>query len=160
MKQATRTMRLAACACAFVALSACGGTLGATFRNHGYIPPEEVLQDVIVGVDTRDTVASSIGRPGVSGILDESGWYYIRSRYRNFAFYAPEEIDRQVLAISFDNNGVVTNIERFGLERGRIVPLARRVTTENTQGIGLLRQAFGNLGQINVEDFFDQGGNL
>ncbi len=155
MNRATRAMRLAACACALVILSACGERPGATFRNHGYIPADEVLQDVVVGVDTRDTVASSIGRPGVSGILDESGWYYIRSRYRNFAFFAPEEIDRQVLAISFDRNGVVSNIERFGLERGRVVPLSRRVTTENTQGVGLLRQAFGNLGQIDLEDFFD-----
>ncbi len=154
MKQATRNMRLAACVIALVALSACG----ATFRNHGYIPNDEALQDVVVGVDTRDTVASSIGRPGVSGILDESGWYYIRSRYRNFAFYAPEEIDRQVLAISFNSAGVVTNIEKFGLERGRVVPLSRRVTTSNTQGIGLLRQAFGNLGRFNVEDFFDGDG--
>ena len=89
------------------------------------------------------------------GILDESGWYYIRSRYRNFAFYAPDEIDRQVLAISFDQDGVVSNIERFGLERGRVVRLSRRVTTSNTEGIGLLRQAFGNLGNFNPADFFD-----
>ncbi|MEM0946698.1 MAG: outer membrane protein assembly factor BamE [Pseudomonadota bacterium] len=151
MTQATRTSRLAACVFALALLSACG----ATFQNHGYVPADEVLQNVVVGVDTRDTVASAIGSPGVSGIVDDSGWYYVRSRYRNFAFYAPEEIDRQVLAISFDANGVVTNIERFGLERGRVVPLSRRVTTSNTQGIGLLRQAFGNLGQINIEDFFD-----
>lgn len=151
--QARRPLRLALCAVALVALAACG----ATFRNHGYIPPEEDLQNVIVGVDTRDTVASSIGRPGVSGILDDSGWYYIRSRYRNFAFFAPEEVDRQVLAISFDQGGVVTNIERFGLEQGRVVRLSRRVTTPNTQGVGFLRQAFGNLGRINPANLF--GGN-
>ncbi len=144
-------LRLAVCGLLLAALGACS----ATFRNHGYIPEEEALRDVIVGVDTRDTVASSIGRPGVSGILDESGWYYIRSRYRNFAFFAPEEIDRQVLAVSFDQTGVVTNVERFGLERGRVVRLSRRVTTSNTEGIGLLRQAFGNLGNFNPADFFN-----
>ena len=72
--------RLATALIALLVLASCS----ATFRNHGYIPPEEDLQNVIVGVDTRDTVASSVGRPGVEGILDESGWYYIRSRYRNF----------------------------------------------------------------------------
>lgn len=125
-----------------------------TFRNHGYIPLDEDLQNLVVGVDTRDTVAASVGRPGVSGILDESGWYYVRSRYRNYAYRVPEEIDRQVLAISFDEQGVVSNIEQFGLERGRVVRLSRRVTTENTQGVGFLRQAFGNLGRINPGDFF------
>ncbi len=151
MVQISAATRLLFCALCFIALAACG----ATFRDHGYMPPEEDLANVIVGVDTRDTVASSIGRPGVSGILSESGWYYIESRYRNFAWRAPEEIDRQVLAVSFDDAGVVTNIERFGLERGRVVRLSRRVTTENTQGIGFLRQAFGNLGRFNPGDFFD-----
>ncbi len=50
---------------------------------------------------------------------------------------------------------MVTNIERFGLERGQVVRLSRRVTTENTQGVGFLRQAFGNLGRINPGDLFD-----
>ncbi|MDU8946083.1 outer membrane protein assembly factor BamE [Ovoidimarina sediminis] len=134
---------------ALLVLTSCS----ATYRNHGYMPPEEDLQNVIVGVDTRDTVASAVGRPGVSGILDDSGWYYVRSRYRNFAWRAPEEIDREVLAISFDDTGVVTNIETFGLERGRVVRLSRRVTTPNTQGVGFLRQAFGNLGRITAGDF-------
>lgn len=130
----------------------------ATFRNHGYFPLEEDLENVIVGVDTRDTVASSIGRPGVAGVLADSGWYYVRSRYRNFAYRAPEEVDRQVLAITFDQGGVVENIERFGLERGQVVLLERRVTTENTKGIGFLRQAFGNLGRINPASLLG-GGN-
>lgn len=131
---------------------------GATYRNHGYIPPDDDLSNIVVGVDTRDTVASSIGRPGVSGILDASGWYYVRSRFRSFAYRAPEEIDREVLAISFDDRGTVTNLERFGLEDGRVIRLSRRVTTSNTQGVGFLRQAFGNLGRFNAADLFGDEG--
>ena len=125
----------------------------ATYRNHGYAPSEDDLSSIVVGVDTRDTVAEVVGRPTSAGVLRDSGWYYVRSRYRNYAWRAPEEIDRQVLAISFDDTGVVTNVETFGLERGRIVRLNRRVTTPNTQGVGFLRQAFGNLGRLNIGDF-------
>ena len=145
--------RLAALLCLVLA-SGCT----ATFRNHGYIPPEEDLAALTVGIDTRDTVESSVGRPGVSGILDASGWYYVRSRFRTLGMTEPEEIDRQVLAISFDQSGVVTNIERFGLERGRVVPLSRRVTTSNTQGVGFLRQAFGNLGRLSADQLFGSSG--
>ncbi len=136
-----------------LALSACG----ATFRNHGYIPPPEDLSQIEVGRDTRDTVSAAVGRPGTSGVSDDSGWYYVRSRWRDFAWRAPVEIDRRVLAISFTPSGTVSNIEEFGLERGRVVRLSRRVTTQNTQGVGFLRQAFGNLGRINPADLF--GGN-
>lgn len=150
MRQTLVGPRLIAGILALAVLAACS----ATFRNHGYIPPEEDLANIVVGVDTRDTVAASVGRPGVSGIIDASGWYYVRSRFRSFGIRAPEEIDRQVLAVSFDPGGVVSNIELFGLERGQVVRLSRRVTTSNTQGIGFLRQAFGNLGRINTSDLF------
>ncbi len=131
-------------------LSACG----ATYRNHGYLPPPEDLSQIEVGRDTRDTVSAAVGRPGTAGITDDSGWYYVRSRWRDFAWRAPVEIDRRVLAISFAPSGTVSNIEEFGLERGRVVRLSRRVTTDNTQGVGFLRQAFGNLGRIDAESLF------
>ncbi|MEL6643722.1 MAG: outer membrane protein assembly factor BamE [Pseudomonadota bacterium] len=142
-RSALRLVLLASCA---LVLAACS----ATFRNHGYMPPEEDLAGIIVGVDTRDSVEGTVGKPGVSGIVDAGGWYYVRSRIRNFAWQAPEEIDREVLAISFSPTGTVTNIERFGLEDGRVVRLSRRVTDSNTQGIGFLRQAFGNLGRFDA----------
>ncbi|MEL6518031.1 MAG: outer membrane protein assembly factor BamE [Pseudomonadota bacterium] len=140
--------RIAALALLLTALAACS----ATFRNHGYMPPAEELSGIIVGVDTRDSVEGTIGKPGVGGITDASGWYYVRSTVRNFAWNAPEEIDREVLAISFTPTGTVRNIERFGLEAGRVVRLSRRVTDSNTQGIGFLRQAFGNIGNFNAGD--------
>ncbi len=146
-------LRLAPAFLCLVLVAGCS----AIYRNHGYIPPEEDLANILPGVDTRETVAASVGRPGVSGIVDSSGWYYVRSRFRTFAYQAPEEIDRQVLAISFDPSGVVTNIELFGLERGRIVPLSRRVTTENTKGVGFLRQAFGNLGRFDTGSLVGDG---
>ena len=147
-------VRLVVAVFGIAALASCSPT----FRNHGYIPLEEDLQNLVVGVDTRDTVASSVGRPGVAGVLDDSGWYYVRSRYRNYAYQPAVEVDRQILAISFDETGVVQNIERFGLERGQVVTLSRRVTTENTQGVGFLRQAFGNLGRISAGDFLGGDG--
>ena len=56
----TKAMRMVvALACAAV-LSACV----AQYRNHGYLPSDSELSDVIVGVDTRDTVAETIGVPG------------------------------------------------------------------------------------------------
>ena len=144
-------VRFAVAALVMSVLASCS----ATFRNHGYIPNDDDLQNVIVGVDTRDTVASSVGRPGVSGILDDSGWYYVRSRYRNYAWRAPEEIDRQVLAISFDQSDTIANIERFSLADGNIVPLTRRVTDSSVVGKGFLRQLLGNFGNIDPSQLFN-----
>ena len=60
----------------------------------------------------------------------------------------PLGLDRQVLAITFDEAGIVTNIERFGLEKGEIVAISRRVTTEPIKGRNVLAQIFGNIGRL------------
>ncbi len=131
-----------------VSLTACA----ATYRNHGYVPTDDELSFVAVGVDTRDTVASAIGVPGTMGLLTEGGWYYVQSRFKHFGPRKPEEIEREVLAISFDKDGVVENIERFGLEDGRVVVLSRRVTDSGIKGVSFLRQLMGNFGRLNAGD--------
>jgi hypothetical protein len=42
----------------------------------------------------------------------------------------------------------VSNIERFGLEDGKVVPLARRITDTAVTDKSLLRQLFGNIGKL------------
>ena len=119
------------------------------YQNHGYIPPEDDLAQITVGVDTRASVAESIGAPTTAGVVNNSGYYYVRSQRRTIGALAPKVIEREVLAISFDNAGVVSNIERFGLERGQVVPLSRRVTTPGVRDNSFLRQLLGNIGRFN-----------
>lgn len=119
----------------------------------GYMPPSEDVDAVVVGLDTRDTVSVILGEPGTSGVIADTGWYYVSSEYERFLWRAPVEVDREVLAVSFADDGVVTNIERFGLQDGRVVALSRRVTERNTQGVGLLRQIFSNIGGFSADQF-------
>lgn len=133
------------------ALSACA----TQYRNHGYVPTDEDLQEVVVGVDNRASVAESIGAPSAGGVLNESGYYYVRSQVRHFAYQEPKVIDRQLVAISFDSRGVVSNVERFTLEDGQVVPLSRRVTTSGIGDISFLRQLLSNLGRFSASNFLN-----
>jgi outer membrane protein assembly factor BamE (lipoprotein component of BamABCDE complex) len=136
--------RYIAVAAVTVSLTACA----ATFTNHGYIPPQEDLDLLVVGVDTKSSVEDSVGSPSSGGVLNDGGYYFVRSRIRSFGPTAPKVVERQVLAISFDTAGVVTNIERFGLEDGNVVPIARRVTDSAVSNKTFLRQLLGNIGRI------------
>lgn len=142
------TIRVAGLCVLVVGLTACA----ATFRNHGYVPDDTDLQSLIVGVDTRDTVEASVGRPSASGVLQGNAWYYVQSRVRNFAYRAPETVERQVVAISFAADGTIANIERFGLEDGRVVSLSRRVTETSVREFGLIQQLLRNFGNISIGD--------
>lgn len=122
------------------------------FRNHGYVPAEEELALVEVGKDTRDTVSQKIGRPSTSGLLNDDGWFYVQSRYKHFGPREPKEVERQVLAITFNQAGVVENIGRYGLEDGKVVEISRRVTETNVKGLSIIQQLLGNFGRIRAED--------
>lgn len=142
-------------ACTFVVLTSCGAS---TLKEAtGYVPDQALLDQVVLGRDTQDTVARLLGRPGTTGIVDDRGWYYVKSDYERFLWREPVEVDRQVVAVSFAENGQVTNIERFGIEDGQVIALNRRVTDSNTQGIGFLRQLFANFGNLNPGNFLDEG---
>jgi len=131
---------------ALVILSACV----ATYQNHGYAPSDADLAVLKVGVDTRDSVATTIGRPAASGVLKDSAWYYVSSRVRFYGPRRPRIIDRQIVELSFDHGGRLSNIERFTLKDGRVVALSRRVTENNVKGISFLRQLLKNVGRVDL----------
>lgn len=120
------------------------------YRNHGYVPTDEELALLTVGVDTQDSVAGVLGRPSAAALLSDDGWFYVQSRFVERGARAPKEIDRQLVAITFDEDGVLANVERFTLEDGRVVTLSRRVTDTNVKPPGLLSQLLRNFGRITL----------
>ena len=100
--------------------------------------------------------SGTVGRPSSAGLLQGAGWYYVGSRWKHFGARAPEEIEREVVAISFDDKGTVTNVERFGLEDGEVVVLSRRVTETSIKGIGLIRQVLGSFGRVSADQILNR----
>jgi len=135
-------------AAAIVVLASCSGQ----FRNHGYLPDETALGDIAVGVDTRDVLDQAIGVPTMSGLRSSGGYYYIRSRVQHATYNAPVVVERNVVAISFDENDVVQNIARYSLEDGKVVTLSQRVTNSGDVTRGIVSQLFSNIGGLSAED--------
>lgn len=126
-------------------------------RYHGYAPSDADLAQVQVGRDTRETVVERLGRPGMGGVLENSDWFWVQSDWRHEHWRAPIEVDRQVVAISFDGAGRVANIERFGLRDGQVVPLSRRITDMGTRP-SVFAQVFRVLGQFSTAGMIDDTG--
>ena len=91
--------------------------------------------------------------PTVSGVLSDDSYYYVKMRKRALGFLAAKEIEREVVTVSFNEAGLVPNVERFGLERGQVVPLSRRVTTSSVADNTFLRQLLGNIGRFSPSAF-------
>lgn len=144
-KRASRLITLAAAA-ALLVVAGCAEII----RNHGYVPLEEDLQSLTVGVDTRGSVEDLIGKPSASGVLRGGDWFFVGSKVRHFAYKKPTEVDRQVVALRFGEDDVLQNVERFGLEEGRVVTLSRRVTETTVRDATFIRQIIRNFGRIDL----------
>ncbi|MGL4280110.1 MAG: outer membrane protein assembly factor BamE [Albidovulum sp.] len=144
-------IRRAAILAVLIVLAACT----TIYRNHGYIPNKEDVAKVTVGESTQAEVARDVGRPTSTGLLTGGAWYYVGSKFRHYGARAPQEVDRQVMVISFDDQGVVENVEYFGLERGEVVVISRRVTQSSVKGLGIVRQLLSNVGNFSAGQFLD-----
>ena len=125
-------------------------------ENHGYVPADAELAQIKVG-DSKEAVTKTVGSPSVEGLKNADAWYYVQSRWRTLGAFAPKEVDRQVVAISFSPAGKVTNIERFGLDHGNVVTISRRVTSSTVKGMTLLQQLFNDLGRFDPTRFLKKG---
>lgn len=141
---------------AILAVVAALGACSPQFRYHGYMPSETELATLQVGQTTRDEVVTLVGAPTATGVIDENAFYYVRSRFRDYGYRASEEVEREVLVVSFTSAGVLANVERFGLEDGNVVALSRRVTDDNLRDTTFIRQLLGNVGQFDAGQFLGE----
>lgn len=129
------------------ALTACAPTV----QIHGYVPPDTDVARIRPGFDDTGSVEKLLGRPSSSGVLADSAWYYVQSTVENYTYHAPKVIDRKVLAVSFDQRGVVKDVHRYGLADGRIIDLEARTTETGGREMGILEQLFGNILNVDAE---------
>jgi outer membrane protein assembly factor BamE (lipoprotein component of BamABCDE complex) len=137
--------------------SALGSACAPTIQVHGYVPPPADVARIKPG-DTSATVEEVLGRPASNGIIRDSAWYYVQSTIQNYTYNPPRVVDRTVLAVNFTPGGTVRDIQRYGLEDGRIVNLTTRVTGTGGREMSVLEQLFGNLLNLDAAQFQDQSG--
>lgn len=137
----------------FVAVIAVAAGCTRIDRYHGFIPPEEEIAEIQLGQTTKDELISRFGPPLSERALENNAIYYASSQFRHYGPFAPEEIDRQVLAIDFDSADRVRNVSRYTLQDGRVVVLDRRVTDDGINDVTFLNQLLGSFGRIDAGQF-------
>lgn len=138
-------VRLSVAGAAMLVLGACA----ATFQNHGYVPAPDELAKLKLG-DPQAKVVQQVGTPSTEGLIKPPSWYYVQSRFRTFGPFKPKEVQREVVAITFDKQKRVSNIQRFGLKQGHVVTLSARVTQSSVKRLGLIQQLLTDLGRFNA----------
>lgn len=114
----------------------------------GNSPDPDILADIEVGRATKDQVSELLGSPSSIAPFGGESWYYISERTETLAFFEPKVLERKVLIIRFDEEGVVTELDSLGLDDGRDIQVVERETPTAGNEITFLQQLFGNFGRF------------
>lgn len=123
----------------------------ASFRDHqGYLVDEQLVSAIQPGIDNRDSVAGTLGRPTFTGQFDrdQRDWYYVSRDTRAAAFTMPRPSAQTTLHIRFDQAGNVESVQRTGVELAVNVNPDNRVTPTLGRNRSLLQELFGNIGAV------------
>jgi outer membrane protein assembly factor BamE (lipoprotein component of BamABCDE complex) len=151
----TRIVQVAALG--LFALASAGCT---QLRSHqGYVVDTDLVNSVQPGVDNRQSVLQTLGKPTLAGQFDQGDWYYLARDSRNLAFRNPRPNAQITLQISFDAKGTVTAIRRGGLDQvSSIAPYGKKTPTLGRER-GFFQDLFGNIGTVGAAGAGGGGNN-
>lgn len=116
--------------------------------HRGYLVDEALVQAVHPGIDNRQSVEGTLGRPTFTSQFGQPVWYYVSSTTNQHPFGSPKITQHTVLAVKFDQAGNVLSADRTGVEQVvRIKPNGDKTPTLGRER-GILQDLFGNIGQV------------
>jgi len=132
---------------AALALSACAESL----TKHGHHFRDNDLQQIQSGMSVEQ-VRLTLGSPTTTSALGAGqAFYYISSTSAQSSFFLPRETDRQVVAVYFNQGGIVDRVANYGLKDGKVFDFISATTpAPGARDEGLLRSLFRNLGSRQV----------
>ena len=128
-------------------------------RSHqGYLVDNLLADSILPGVDNRDSVEGTLGRPTFVSQFGNQDWYYVSRDMKQLAFANPAVKDQTILRVQFDASGNVASVDRSGMEN--IAELSPKDGKTPTLGRdrGLLEDIFGNIGAVGAAGAGGAGG--
>ncbi len=139
-----RALGAAALLAAALGTSACAPT-----RTHqGYVVDKELVDAIQPGVDNRESVLQTLGRPTLTSQFNGGEWYYISRTSSNLGFQNPRPREQQTLRVRFDAAGNVAAVDRTGTELIASVDLYGKRTPTLGRKRGFFQDLFGNIGTV------------
>jgi len=116
--------------------------------TRGNLPRDYKLAELQIGKSDRNMVARLLGTPSAVSTFDSSIWYYISRTTEQWAFFEPDVIEQNVVAIYFDDQGFFKTIQNYTKEDLREITMQERETATSGHELGILEQLLGNFGKF------------
>ena len=117
-------------------------------ESRGYIVDQELASSVQPGVDNKESVQKTLGRPTFTAQFDPNEWYYVSRRTSSLAFRKPRVDDQTVLRVRFDQAGNVASVDRTGKEKVAAISPYGKETPTLGRNQSFFEEFFGNIGVV------------
>ena len=117
-------------------------------ENRGYIVDQTLVSSVQPGIDNRQSVTATLGRPTFTSQFGDPVWYYVSSVTGRRPFVRPRIREHSVLAVKFDAAGNVLSAETSGIEKVAYLSPDGDETPTLGRERGFFEDLFGNIGQV------------
>lgn len=115
-------------------------------QTEGNMPPQQDIASLHRGM-THDEVRKIMGSPSVISSLDHKSWIYMNSTMKRMAFFKPEELERNVVAVEFNLDGKVEKVVQLTKANGKDVVISSDATPVMGTEEGFMQKYFGGVGQ-------------
>lgn len=117
-----------------------------TFLVHnGNMPAQEKI-DLVKAGQTKEQVEQILGTPSSVTTLDGDTYIYMSSTVRKIAFCNPEVLERDVLTIHFNHEGLVDKISALDETDEQQIEIDQAQTETVGHKIGFFKKYFGGVG--------------
>ena len=117
--------------------------------RQGYVVDNTLIASVQPGIDNRESVQGTLGRPSFVGQFDDKDWYYVARLSKQLAFAEPKPTEQTILHVRFDEAGNVASVERTGLEQVASIDPSGDKTPTLGRDRSFFEDLFGNIGTVN-----------
>jgi outer membrane protein assembly factor BamE (lipoprotein component of BamABCDE complex) len=118
-------------------------------RDHrGAVIEKDLASAIQVGVDNKDSVTKTLGRPSFTGQFAPNDWYYVSRDTKTLAFRDPKVLEQTILHVRFDQAGNVIRVDRTGKELIASIDPVNAKTPTLGRKHSFFDEIFGGIGTI------------
>lgn len=125
-------------------LSACSPDI----MQRGVMPDIDKVASITPTQSTKQEVELALGSPSSINMFGEETWLYVGETTERLAFLERKVQERSVLIVTFDKNGIVSDVQSHGLDASRDIKPIERTTPTVGRDLTIIEQLVGNLNRL------------
>jgi len=126
-------------------------------QTEGNMPSKDDILAIKRGMKQED-VRKIMGSPSAVSSLDHKTWIYMNSTMKRMAFFEPEELERNIVAIEFNLDGQVERVVQLDKSNGREIVISSDETPVMGTEESFMEKYFGGVGYMPMQPTKENNG--